>query len=333
MTQLERDIESLEYPGVDAKIVKDISLIHNLVLEADLTNKGFKIDDNLSIIAKTREVRALTFLQNFIKKTRGISFLPGTFVLYRYKRQATHYLEAHQKVRRFCTAIRIYKGTKCDCKLSFSIENTEKKKYYRPFDLFEFTSDFFRIDGKSTISSKKELNLIKKVYFKLGEAKVDDNMSYSKLWNAVKFFNHSYEEGWTLLKVNLAFTSLESLFSDATKSEVTYKIASRAAYFIFPKNSAKRKEIFTFIKRGYDIRSYFVHGSNVEKRVNSIMKQIEIEKGVAHYDFYTHFVNDLNSIVTKCLMISLLNKKYFDFLTKVKVLSDEESKFYDELVL
>ena len=221
----------------------------------------------------------------------------------------------------------------CDSDVSFSIESSSQKKYYLPFDLPRSEGGIYADRNKSHIDSRQELNTIKKIYERLGEANVSRTIYYSKLYNAVKFFNHSYNEHWTLLKTTLAFTALESLFSDSDKSEVSYKVALRTACFLFPKNAQKRADAFTFIRRGYEIRSLFVHGSDVEKQINKIMKKFETEKGVDWYDFHYHYVLGLSEIVSQCLLKVLLNKTYFDFFTKEKHKPDDEKKFFDNLVL
>lgn len=233
----------------------------------------------------------------------------------------------------FITAVRIYKNTPCDTRIHFSIEDTRKNKFYRPFDFFDFTSDLFGSNGKSYIDSRKELNIIKKIYEQLKEAKFEKTIYYSKIYNAVKFFNHSYNEKWTLLKTTLAITALESLFSDSDKNEITYKIAIRSAYFIYPNKPKERKETFDFVKYAYNIRSHFVHGSNVEKELTKIEKKLHQKKGGDYYSFHDNFVRDLNDIVTRCLAKALLDKVSFNFFNSTSLSSQDEADFYDKLVL
>ncbi len=327
------DFEKLKYPDHESKVSAHFGYTHNLFLQNDLRNKNLKIDNNLSIINQEKGFNYVTFLSKFIKANRGINHISGTYFLYKYTGERKYYFEAQDRIRMFITAIRIYKNTRCDYKIDFSIENSKSKKFYKPFDFFDLTSDMFATDGKSQITSRKEFNKIKKIYERLRESKFEKNIYYSKIYNAVKFFNHSYDEHWTLLKTTLAITAPESLFSDSDKQEITYKIAIRSAYFLYPNNPEQRKEVFDLIKYAYDIRSHFVHGSDAEKKVAKIEKKLHERKGGDYYSFHHHFVKDLNTVITGCLSKALLDDDYFMFFNSTKISSDDESEFYNKIVL
>lgn len=325
------NFNELNYPGTDSVAVKHISYSHNLFFNDELSRKDIKIDDSLWIINGSKEKNGRNFLINFIKqKTRSIR-ISGSYFLYIYSGKRKNRFEAEDCVRRFLTAVRIYKNKNCDSDIYFSIEDSLKKKYYKPYDLRKDVLGFYDRNS-STISSRKELNTIKKIYKNLDEVKINDHLHYSKLHNAITFFNHSYDEHWTLLKTTLFFTSLESLFSDSQRSELTYKIALRTSYFLHPKDSEKRKEVFNFIKMGYEIRSYFVHGSNSEERINKLMKKYQIKKKVDWYGFHHHFIEDLQEIVVSCLRKILLDKKYIGFFAYDKK-DKEVNDFFDNLVM
>lgn len=327
------NFEKLKYPDHDSKVVSNFSFVHNLFLQNNLKEKNIIIDDNLSIISKGKGIKYVSFLTNFLRTKRGINHISGTYFLYKYNEKAKYYFEAQDRVRMFITAVRIFKNTKCDCQVNFSIQDSKNNKYYRPFDFFELNSDLFGTKGKSFIESRKEFSIIKKIYSKLKESKFDKNIYYSKIYNAVRFFNYSYNQQWTLLKTTLAITALESLFSDSDKSEITFKIAIRTAYFLYPNKPDERKEVFDFIKYAYSIRSHLVHGSNVEKHLANIEKKLHKKRGGDYYSFHLHFVNDLNNILTKCLAKALLNNKCFKFFNATKISSNEEIDFYDQIVL
>jgi hypothetical protein len=276
-------------------------------------------------------MHALNFLKSFIKQEATSLRSGGTYFQYQYKPEKKSFWEGQDSVRRFITAVRIYKNSRCDLDVWFSIENVLSKKYYRPFSYTKSMDMYWK--NISIINDRAELNKVKLIAQRLEEAGISKTIHYSKLYNAVNFFNHSYEEDWTFLKTTLAFTSLESLFSDTDKADIVYKIALRTAYFVHPKDSVKRKEIFEFIKRGYDIRSHFIHGSDTQKQTDKIMKSLGDERGVENYFFHDEFINELFEIVTKCLSKALLNKMYFDFFSNIKLLPKEESAFYTKLVL
>jgi len=329
----ENDFENLQYPRHDSKVVKHITYVPNLFFGNALRDKALKIDEKLSVINSNKEKNAILFLRKYLSTTRRTNSFPGSCFLYEYKGRMKWHFEAQDCVRRFLTAVRIYKETRCDAEVDFTIENSAKKQYYRPFDFSKSSYGIYLDREKSKIESRQELNKIKKIYQKLGEAKFSETIYYSKIYNCVKFFNHSYDEHWTLLKTMLAFTALESLFSDTSKSEVAYKIALRTSYFLHPKDSKKRKETFNIVKRGYDIRSHFVHGSDVEKQVDKIMAKFQQEKGVDYYGFHHHYIFDLSSVVSQCLAKILLDKNYFSFFSKAKHTTEEEAIFFDNLVL
>lgn len=331
MTEI--DFNNLRYPDHEAKVTKHISYVPNLFFGANLINKAIKIDGKLSIINNGKEKNAILFLRKYITSIRGSNNFPGICFLYTYTDKPKWHFEAQDCIRRFLTAVRIYKETRCDVEIDFSIEDSARKKYYCPFNFSNFSNGIYFNRERSRIESRQELNKIKKIYHKLGEAKFSETIYYSKLYNAVKFFNHSYDEHWTLLKTTLIFIALESLFSDSGKSEVSYKVALRASYFLYPRDVTSRKEIFNIIRRGYDIRSNFVHGSDTEKPVNKIMKKIENEKKAEYYGFHHHFIFDLSKVVSQSLIKILLEKTYFDFFSKEKHSQEEESSFFDDLVI
>jgi len=326
------DFEKLEYPNHDSKVTSHFSFVHNLFLRNNLRDGNLKIDDNLSIVSKEKGIKYVAFLTSFLKVSRNINHVSGTYFLYKYSKERKYYFEAEDRVRMFITAVRIYKNNRCDCKINYSIGD-KTCRFYRPYDFFEITSDLFGIDGKSYIESRMEFNVIKKIYNRLKESQFEKTIYYSRIYNAVKFFNHSYDEPWTLLKTTLAITTLESLFSDSAKSEITYKVAIRAAYFLYPHKPKERKDVFDLIKYAYDIRNNFVHGSDVERKLAKIEKKLHERKGGDYYSFHYHFARDLGEIVTKCLSKALLEDRYFNFFNSTSNSSQEESDFYDQIVI
>ncbi|HEY0948350.1 MAG TPA: hypothetical protein VGE53_02595 [Candidatus Paceibacterota bacterium] len=321
--------ESLNFPGFESIVVKNIVFSHNLFLRGELENKNLKIDNELSVINRTREEEATSFLAGFVRPALRTTTLPGTFFLHKYKSEKKAF-EAEDRVRTFLTAVKIFKNSWCSSNFSFSIG--PRNKFYRPFNLTGRVDEIFFSQKNTTLSSMTEFNKIKKIHQRLYSAGFENHLHYSKLCNATVFFNRSYEEAWTLMKTTLAFTAIESLFSDSSKSEVTYKVALRTATFLYPKDFLKRREVFNFIKRGYDIRSYFVHGSDVQKRVETLMKKFAEEKGEA-YDFHRNFIQDLEGIVAECLKKILLDEKLFAFFSNEKISPAEESEFYEKLSL
>lgn len=324
------DFDTLEYPSLDSKPNKEISFAKGLYFQGELFNKSIKIDEELQVLGGDKEKKSILFLEKFVKETeaRYYELKRGSYFLYKFKKPPRYRFEGQDRLRLFLTAVRIYKNTKCESRIHFSLEG---KRFFRPF-ILPHREGIYRIN-ESIINSRKELNIIKKIFQRLKAAKCEENSYYSKIFNAVKFFNHSYDEHWTLLKTTLAYTALESLFSDSEKTEVIYKISLRTAYFLHPKDHIQREKVFRFIKYGYDIRSYFVHGSDVQRQVNKVMKKIGKEKNKPEYSFHFDFVADLREILSKCLTRALLDKNSFNFFTGIKIPPEQERDFYDSLVL
>ena len=308
----------------------EISYLNNLYLSDSLKSKDIKIDRNFYII--NSQNNAIDYLSKKIKEKDKFIKLNGTYLLYKFENhKKKYYFEGQDKVNNFIHAVRIYKSSSCDLYTFFSIKDFRKMEYYVPPLFFNEKISLYS-DIETKIDSLIEFNKIKKIYLKLLIINFRDPYHYSKLSNAIKFFNHSYEQDWTLLKSTLLFIALESLFSDTSKSEINYKVALRASYFLYPKDKKRRIEIFNIIKDGYDIRSCFVHGSETTNKIDKKMEKIAKNKGVDYYDFHFDFtVKDLNKIVSMCINKALSDKKSFEFFNSKN--NKKEIDFYDNLVL
>lgn len=326
---------NLEYPLHDAKVTKEISYSNSFVFDKEIKQTTFKIEEDFYLISKSKEEKATAFLEEYLNTLNNTNYvMKGTFFLHKYKVTPKYPYEGQDKVRQFLTAIRIYKNIRCSSNVHFSIKNSRKREYYKPFSFDKNPGDdIYYSKNKSRSLSLKDLNKIKTVYKRLSLDKFRDHNHYSKLHNATKFFNHGYDENWTLLKTTLFFIALESLFSDSSKSEVTFKVALRASFLLYPKNILKRKETFNFIKRGYEIRSNFVHGSDAENNVTNIINKLKNQKNTDDYWFHDHFIAELGEIVSGCLSKILLNKEIFDFYSKNNNSSKNENIFFDKLVM
>ncbi|MFE4571020.1 hypothetical protein [Paenibacillus chitinolyticus] len=64
------------------------------------------------------------------------------------------------------------------------------------------------------------------------------------------------------MKILMYCTALECLFSTA-KTEINHRIAERVA-FMLGRSVEEKKDLFTFIKKAYDLRSTIVHGSSLK---------------------------------------------------------------------
>ena len=289
-----------------------------------LSTEDLIIDEQVSVPAKTDE-QIEVFAGYLEKHHRGQR---ETFFLYKHPSPNHHFFEAEDQLRLFFTATRIYYGGFCELRGTIHFID---EKYYEPF-IHEKTFSYHYENG-ITIKSITDFNAIKKIYENLSKAKIDKFYVYSKIHNGVNFLNKSFETAWILLRILFSISVLESLFSDSAKTEVTYKISLRTAYFLYPDSPEDRQKTFKFIKRAYDIRSCFVHGANVEKEVTKLQKNIGKEEGNESYSFYHDFPLKLDSVVSQCLAKILQDDKLFDFFNNEKISSEEEANFYDSLVL
>jgi hypothetical protein len=85
------------------------------------------------------------------------------------------------------------------------------------------------------------------------------------------------------------FIALESLFT-TDNNEVSYKLANRMAWFCYPESSKERFEMFTLVKKGYNIRSKVVHG---QKFISN--EDIELIK-VVHNETRRILINILDNL-------------------------------------
>jgi len=78
-------------------------------------------------------------------------------------------------------------------------------------------------------------------------------------------------------------TCLEALFC-TTSRELTFQLASRAAWFLKPTDLSKRRQMFEFVKDLYEIRSKIVHGQkySMSKVESSVSKLADLVREVFH---------------------------------------------------
>ena len=284
-------------------------------------------DEQLSIISKSSDETEL--FKKYIEESKQFhGSVKGTYFLYKHPNPNQYFFEAEDKIRLFSTAVKIYYGKFCELR---SFIHFVDEKYYEPF-IHEKTYSYHYEDG-ITIESDADFNNIKKIYSNLLKAKIDKFTVYSKIHNGVTFINKSFETAWILLRILFSVAVLESLFSDESKNEIVYKISLRTAHFLHADNAEERQKTFKFIKRAYAIRSCFVHGSNVEKEVDKLSKIFRKEDGNESYSFYLDFPPKLDSLVSQCLSKILLDDSLFAFFNNEKIPSEEETNFYDSLVL
>jgi hypothetical protein len=114
------------------------------------------------------------------------------------------------------------------------------------------------------------------------------------------------------VKLSLYMSCLETLFS-TDSGELTHKLAERAALFI-GKNGAERKEIFSRVKRGYDVRSKVLHGGGLTL------------KGQQDLHVVSRQVDD----VVRIILLKLLNTP--ELLTRIEGEDNEINSYFADLL-
>ncbi|NCS98858.1 hypothetical protein GW764_01590 [Candidatus Parcubacteria bacterium] len=334
-----KNIKELDFLDLEHKdnLNKFYSWIPGLRLSDKIKDRNIKLEDGFFICSQEQHKTYRKIIGDYVKENFNVVNISSVVLYFKYPKDNRYYFVAQDKVRRFLTSVKIFYNQNVDSILELSVCDNKDEKYFRIDNLSEHSdrqreliTDVYWRRNFIEIENEEYLKKIKKIYNNLGIADVENFNKYSPLHNSIKFYEHSYRERWALLKTMLLFVSLESILGE--KTEITYKISSRASYLLYPKNSKKRLEIFNFLKKVYGIRSSFAHGGNVETDIRKIEKQMKENKGVDYYGFHDDFVKDLESIVIGCLKIILLDKKLTELFSSTTN-SKKISKFLDELVI
>lgn len=70
------------------------------------------------------------------------------------------------------------------------------------------------------------------------------------------------------VKITFYMSAFECLFSDGNNDAINYKLSQRIAFFLESEKAA-RLEIKASIKEGYDVRSSYIHGAELSKKLKS----------------------------------------------------------------
>ena len=260
----------------------------------------------------------------------------GTFVLHSLekKRPLKNVWESFEKFANLCLAIRLLSRNRCDSVLSLHYDDTTTPiKFYEPSLLIEQRELYVHTDEFSKFS-QNDLIEIRKILKSIEENTIPDTIDpkkYSRLNNALRVYRIAYETKWLLMKTILLFIALESLFSDRSdQSDISYKVRLRSAHLLYPniEDKEKREKIFEHIKHGYDIRSRFLHGDNVEKEILNKQKKHKI----GEYTYLYDYVPLINEIVSMIILKILEDDKNLQFFSKEQN-STSEKKFFNDLVL
>ena len=336
MSKKIKKLDFLDFEHKDS-LNKFYSWIPGLRLSDKIKDRNIKLEDGFFICSQEKHKTYRKIMGDYVKENFNVVNISSVVLYYKYPQNSKYYYVAQDKVRRFLTSVKIFYNQNVDSILELSICDNKNDNYFKIDNLSEYSdrqreliTDVYVRRNFIEIENEEDLKKIKKIYNNLGVADVENFHKYSPLHNSIKFYEHFYRESWTQLKTMLLFVSLESILGE--KTEITYKVSSRASYLLYPKNSKKRIEVFNFIKKAYGIRSSFAHGGNVESDIRKIEKQMKENKGVDYYGFHDNFVKDLESIVIGCLKIILLDRKLTELFSSTTN-NKQISKYLDELVI
>lgn len=322
----------------DEEITKTLGYLKSLRFNFGVDKKPIKISEDIFILPFDNKRDNINYLKNnwninstYVENIESY----GTFVLHSLgkKRILKNVWESHDKFSNLSLAVRLISYKKCDNYITLHYDDSLKQVLYYPtsssgHEVYTDRNDFSYL-------GKKDVKRLRNLYKKIEDNTFPDTIDpdkYSRLNNALRFYNIAYSTDWHLMKVILLFVSLESLFSDKDDhSDISYKVRLRSSYLLFPnkKDKEKRQEIFEHLKHGYDIRSKFLHGDNVEKEILKKQKKHKI----GEFMYLTDYLPILNKIVSDILSKVLEDNESLKFFSKNKNESDEDKLFFGDLVL
>jgi hypothetical protein len=302
---------------------------------ADQQSKVVEIDDKLSLIDFTLDREDLNrVLFHMEEKNRRRSLnLNGTFVLYTLEktRPVVHVFEMLEKFLNLSLAVQLLTSHDCKPVVEMSYDNSEvPTKYY---DISDTDTNDIGWEKSSHIGKEllKRLRVVYKSIDKYTKWQSINTRDFSRINNALRFYSIAQDTHWELMKLVLLISVLESLFSDGGM-EIAYKIRIRSAYLLVSDrdSSDERIRISDIIKHGYDIRSKFLHGGNVEDLIIDKRNKKKIhEYGLTGY--LPELKRTIEFILTKILEDEKLIA-FFSNNNRGKNKEKEEALFFEKLV-
>src|SRR3989339_521844 len=104
-----------------------------------------------------------------------------------------------------------------------------------------------------------------------------NKLAYNE-WNRIeKAFNFliiARSNSFLPLKISFYVVIYETLFT-TDNTEVSHKVSERISFYL-GNNNAEKEEIFKLVKNAYAIRSKYIHGQRLDKKLQSVEKQIDL---------------------------------------------------------
>ncbi len=325
-------METLKYPELGKKsITETYALLNYIKFSPNIKDTEIVFDEKLSLIKTDFRDNVIKFYKKETQSLEDLYSIPTwTYhLVYKYDKDEESYMRELDHFLPLVTSVRLITKKNCDLGIHFSINrSTTPITFYKQFE-GDHQDFHMKAQNSSFIENSKQFDTIKDLYKKLIKLKLYKPDEFSRLKNAVEFFNRANDTHWVLLKITMLFIALESLFSD-TKDEISYKIRIRTAFFLYPKSKDRRQEVFELLKIGYDIRSKFLHGSELNN--SKIQEKFKKLTGKDSYSILFDFPIDLYKIVNDVIFKILNNEEFYKFFSKNKT-EDEDSKFFDSFIL
>ena len=227
------------------------------------TNKDKIEIGDIFVIEKPTSFEKKNIIERLAKGVEDIissQYLLRTYIKTNKPAEATNefFNEAIIKFEKAIILFRLYREKSIGFKFIVKpLANTLKDEYCIK-NLYYSTIDINRSRGRYKVHNDdiESLNKFFREY---------DIFSTSRFDLAVNYFNRSYSQHFLTNKFLDTMFVLENLFLRNTSQELKYKLSMRMAYVLGANDNTKREDIFTFIRKCYDIRSQIVHGDKFPK--------------------------------------------------------------------
>lgn len=153
-----------------------------------------------------------------------------------------------------------------------------------------------------TIITRNDILIAKKIFQSIRKRKKQSRLN--KMLNSLGYLENGCKGATLAERIIWLFVALEAIFN-LNEPELTFKLSSRAAWYLYPTNINRRIATFKGLKKAYHFRSEIVHGE--------ILKDEDVKK---HLSF-------LENIIWSLMRKILLDKIAMKFLTSNKDVAGE----------
>jgi hypothetical protein len=152
-----------------------------------------------------------------------------------------------------------------NCVGEFKDETFSKEELEAAWSIFEKSvnlSNSLKYKGKSNRNDKGEIGTQS-----MGLNSVAYN-THNRITRALLFLQAARSTTMITTKITYYTGILECLFSTA-EGDISHKVSERVAYYL-GQNQGERLDLFRFIKKMYDVRSKYIHGQSLSKKIKTV---------------------------------------------------------------